>query len=133
MNKYKIKILLFGLICLMGMNTSCSNSSKNATDAYSKDELRKMFVEFSNKEMNKIHEDMDSLMKVNFTFQEQEGLIIDRMTFYKEGDQKINDIKDLFATYRQTYGGSFLDENAGNQDEFMQAFIQKKTQETINE
>lgn len=121
------------LIVLMGMYSSCSTSSKNDAQTHSKEELRKMFVESSNAEMNETHQNMDSLMKANFTFEEQETLIIDRMTFYKEGDQKVNDIKELFAAYRQAYGSSFLDESAGNQDEFMQAFIMKKTQGTINQ
>ena len=132
MNKYIINSLFIGLILIIGVISSCSNSNKSEGDLYTKEELKKIFTEYPNERMNEIHVNLDSLMNANFTFEEKEDLIITRMTFFKE-DQKLKDVKEIFEEYRKTYGTSFLDESAGNQDEFMEAFIMKKTKGGITQ
>lgn len=89
-----------------------------------KEQLFKIYTTFSDEDVQLLSVDLDQLIKSNFTYKEQENMILERVRNLQSSALE-EVIENLFDEYRQKYKTSYLEENFRQRDEFAEFYLEK--------
>lgn len=119
---YSFNCLIFLALVLLVSSCEKSNDYNEEPDPLTKDELAIIFTTYSDPQISELGFDFDALIYENFSFEEIEKLLLERLEKFSAKEAALIAEK-LFDEYNSLYQSSYLDESSNHQEEFAASFL----------